>query len=396
VAILSLRLLSQFYEEQRSLNDVLPTKDTFKNVTLMCKVQLRPYEYQSDEASYYAASLLHLLPEYIPKNISEVKDTLYRTLRNSFAITDRYNDEMGRAVYPSASLFNHSCSPNAWAYFDNLTIRIIALAPIGIGEEICISYLNGTQMDGALRRAELRTSFGFSCKCELCSRVELSPKEANLETSVRECSICEDLLSLPPPLQPAAPIASASSSATPILDETTNSWPTATYTSEREAFMRMETNDLEQLRLSVSSNHPHRIRHLGSILDILFLRFRHARQDEKAIEVGRALTELYRKSGLDLAIPAHYMTHFQCSLSHLCTLSFKGAQRHLELAIQGMKVVGSPLLQESGLLYQLSREPQQFVSFATSLKLLPSLTTAVEDVLVALNDQLTDPKFGLL
>lgn len=72
-------------------------------------------------------------------------------------------------VYPTISLINHSCLPNAHNNWnpnaEHETIH--AVRPIQAGEEITIRYDRGGPL--AARQAFLRKSFGFDCHCSACS-----------------------------------------------------------------------------------------------------------------------------------------------------------------------------------------------------------------------------------
>ncbi|KAF9733861.1 set domain-containing protein 5 [Paraphaeosphaeria minitans] len=78
-------------------------------------------------------------------------------------------------LFLGASRINHSCCHNAqntWnANLNQLTIH--AFKDIKEGEEICISYLDGSE-DYQTRQRDLQARFCFSCTCDLCS---LSPSK---------------------------------------------------------------------------------------------------------------------------------------------------------------------------------------------------------------------------
>lgn len=82
--------------------------------------------------------------------------------------------EMGRGagIFPNASRFNHSCSPNAnfnWnANIHRETIHIIH--DVKAGEQITLSYCDMTH-EKTLRSWELK-HYGFDCDCSLCIRDE--------------------------------------------------------------------------------------------------------------------------------------------------------------------------------------------------------------------------------
>lgn len=76
---------------------------------------------------------------------------------------------VGSAVYAQASMFNHSCAPNAFATFDGPRITIRCSEEITEGDEINISYgplaTRHTTID---RQNELAEKYRFQCNCRAC------------------------------------------------------------------------------------------------------------------------------------------------------------------------------------------------------------------------------------
>ncbi|KAK8135533.1 hypothetical protein PG984_003473 [Apiospora sp. TS-2023a] len=74
-------------------------------------------------------------------------------------------------VYPEICLINHSCRPNchnSWnEAIDGGQETIHAIRDILAGEELTISYDKGGPAQ--VRKAHLKTAFGFDCTCDLCS-----------------------------------------------------------------------------------------------------------------------------------------------------------------------------------------------------------------------------------
>lgn len=104
---------------------------------------------------------------------------------NAFNICNGDLQPIGIGVYPSASLFNHSCRPNACAVFEGTTLCISAVRDIAPGEEIVISYIDlGASLER--RRSELRKGFGFVCTCERCIHEEKKAKEKNRSWRITE------------------------------------------------------------------------------------------------------------------------------------------------------------------------------------------------------------------
>lgn len=90
---------------------------------------------------------------------------------NAFNICNGDLQPIGIGVYPSASLFNHSCRPNACTVFEGTMLCISAIRDIAPGEEIVISYIDlGAPLKH--RRSELQKGFGFVCACERCAAEE--------------------------------------------------------------------------------------------------------------------------------------------------------------------------------------------------------------------------------
>ncbi|KAF8808384.1 SET domain-containing protein [Phlegmacium glaucopus] len=95
---------------------------------------------------------------------------------NAFTLND---DDAGICL--TASRFNHSCSPNARHSFNVNTgeIRIYALGPIAVEEEIFITYISGRNSYGNTRRFRqdlLNNRYHFTCACSVCSLPELECK----------------------------------------------------------------------------------------------------------------------------------------------------------------------------------------------------------------------------
>jgi len=90
---------------------------------------------------------------------------------NSFGV--RFNvintDDFAMALYEKASMFNHSCSPNCYALWDQNTISIRTLRAISEGEPLTISFVTFIEMQKtSLRQKVLSSVFGFDCSCMKC------------------------------------------------------------------------------------------------------------------------------------------------------------------------------------------------------------------------------------
>ena len=110
---------------------------------------------------------------------AEVASIDRKVQRNQMSLTMRvYGEsvEFGTGLFPLASLLNHSC--DASASFQPLCSGHLmvtrALRDIDAGEEVCDSYVRLT-MPGEQRRASLRRTHGFVCRCSRCAAPEGSP-----------------------------------------------------------------------------------------------------------------------------------------------------------------------------------------------------------------------------
>ncbi|KAL0321737.1 UNVERIFIED_CONTAM: Stress-induced-phosphoprotein 1 [Sesamum calycinum] len=83
--------------------------------------------------------------------------------------------QVAQAVYSRGSFFNHSCQPNAHAYFLSRTLFIRATEHVVAGSELELSY--GPQVgqwDCSERRKFLEDRYSFICQCSGCAQVNLS------------------------------------------------------------------------------------------------------------------------------------------------------------------------------------------------------------------------------
>ncbi|KAM7211703.1 SET domain containing protein [Rhypophila decipiens] len=77
-------------------------------------------------------------------------------------------DEGHLGVWADVSLFNHDCRPNTHYRIQNLTHITVAVRDILPGEELTVSYIEGT-IPYAERQERLE-SWGFKCACHACTQ----------------------------------------------------------------------------------------------------------------------------------------------------------------------------------------------------------------------------------
>jgi len=147
----------------------------------MTELHAASHPYKDQEQLKTHISSYHQLLALLPQDLLSfctpdiVRAVQSRDLPNSFGIRslDDAGDEIfGFGVWPEASYWNHSCSPNvrkrrvgrAWEFW---TAR-----PIEEGEELCITYLGGEEetLNVRERRERLEKTWGFTCGCGKCER----------------------------------------------------------------------------------------------------------------------------------------------------------------------------------------------------------------------------------
>lgn len=79
---------------------------------------------------------------------------------NCFTIVDGHGTRLGMGLYPEASMFNHSLTPNAQAVFADETLEVKALRDIAPGEEVTISYCD-PYVSKELNRKRMLRGYGF-------------------------------------------------------------------------------------------------------------------------------------------------------------------------------------------------------------------------------------------
>ena len=75
---------------------------------------------------------------------------------------------VAQAVYPAASFFNHSCSPNITRATEGRRLVLRASRPIEKGGALCIMYGELAHRTHSERQRHLREHYCFDCKCQRC------------------------------------------------------------------------------------------------------------------------------------------------------------------------------------------------------------------------------------
>lgn len=92
---------------------------------------------------------------------------------------------IGRALYPAASYFNHSCRPNAEVVQKGHYLYVRALCSIAAGEEVCISYIDADRPTRE-RRALLHEQYYFHCICDRCQADECNSRQKKSRDKEKE------------------------------------------------------------------------------------------------------------------------------------------------------------------------------------------------------------------
>ncbi|KAH3763506.1 Smyd4 protein [Pelomyxa schiedti] len=123
-------------------------------------------------------------------------------------VHENYQYRVAQAVFPTASLLNHSCRPNTLLQYYGRFLVIRASSKISVGDEIFNNYgPHEGHMSKAQRQSALKSQYYFTCCCEACSSETtdsnsfVCPKCANISVSIGHdpdhpfCSICQADLS---------------------------------------------------------------------------------------------------------------------------------------------------------------------------------------------------------
>lgn len=80
-------------------------------------------------------------------------------------------------LWPLASRMNHSCLPNCRRSFIGDMLILRATRDLAAGAELEISYRGGSRALAASDRKWLMDTWGFACRCELCTSSHASPSD---------------------------------------------------------------------------------------------------------------------------------------------------------------------------------------------------------------------------
>lgn len=107
----------------------------------------------------------------------DIAGALCRIMHNGFGVRDACGKEVGCALLPTASMFNHSCEPSCklrhplGGSSGGRSLEFVAARAIAAGEQLTISYVDAA-LPREERRARLAESYYFDCACARCTRMQ--------------------------------------------------------------------------------------------------------------------------------------------------------------------------------------------------------------------------------
>jgi len=124
-----------------------------------------------DIREFQRKRIVHAVQAVYTKDLKAPASEMMAILRverlNSFNLRNPDGSSGGTAIYPQASMMNHSCYPNAGCTAVGTRLVFRSLRDISAGEEIVQSYLS---IDTCTK------DWGFICECELCLNT-IDPEE---------------------------------------------------------------------------------------------------------------------------------------------------------------------------------------------------------------------------
>jgi len=136
--------------------------------------------------THWIASLTAHAPSIIPSGYATamMRRTYFALKLNAFNVKPSAGSASrahASGLFSKLALFNHSCDPNCGIqYRDQGKIRIVAIRPIGMGEELTVSYTN-PYVRREVRCLALKKNFFFNCACCKCSEEDSSEGDRTAE-----------------------------------------------------------------------------------------------------------------------------------------------------------------------------------------------------------------------
>ncbi|KYN29622.1 SET and MYND domain-containing protein 4 [Trachymyrmex cornetzi] len=130
---------------------------------------------EDDERLYVSSLLLRYILQLISNGhaITKIKAVVNNTCYNKNKVFTQQEDRIATAIYPSASMMNHSCDPNIINSFLGQFLITKATQDIAAGEEVFNCY--GADFRRMLRKdrqEKMESQYCFKCNCAACSAPE--------------------------------------------------------------------------------------------------------------------------------------------------------------------------------------------------------------------------------
>ena len=124
---------------------------------------------------------------------SKVLEIYGKTVINSLTIYNVLQDPIGSGVYLAASVFDHSCVPNATWHCIGTTLVVRAIEDITDFDDVRISYIPRLYERTFQRQELLNSMYYFSCNCSFCQ--DTDSENCKSSTKCSDCGFCVPLTS---------------------------------------------------------------------------------------------------------------------------------------------------------------------------------------------------------
>ncbi|KAJ3187906.1 hypothetical protein HDU85_006299 [Gaertneriomyces sp. JEL0708] len=171
--------------------------DSFTKVEALESHRQKRSTQQIEQFAQMAALIVRLMEGVNTLSPSEVLSLICRYSCNAMAISDESLANIAGGIFPTLSLINHSCRPNAAIVFSGSTAVLRSIRPIAPGEEILQSYTEISEPQH-VRQKELSEAYFFKCDCTECRRDE-TELDSRTTCKCRQPG-CEGIVTISEPL----------------------------------------------------------------------------------------------------------------------------------------------------------------------------------------------------
>ncbi|KAG8187315.1 hypothetical protein JTE90_011685 [Oedothorax gibbosus] len=193
----SMRLIALILFKIKKLGREFPVEDVYgRKMTFQSLMSHAEDIQKSLKSCQQMMALIGTLIVYIGStNIplpSDFVEIFGKMCINTFSICDNEMQSIGSGLYLGASVFDHSCQPDAEVVFDgiNLTVRAIKDIPHRNINKIYISYIDQMQLTEDRQNA-LKEQYYVLCQCQRCLSPHLDELMTKLTDSGRENQVSE-------------------------------------------------------------------------------------------------------------------------------------------------------------------------------------------------------------